>query len=83
MQKTTYASREFSRDVANAKKAALHAPVFITNRGKITHVLLSFAEYQRITGVRLSLADALSMPGLSDIEVEFPRSRALPQASQF
>lgn len=37
-------------------------PVFITDRGKPAHVLLSFAEYQRLTQQRRNIADALAMP---------------------
>jgi hypothetical protein len=36
-------------------------------------VLLSIEEYRRITGRRRDIVEALSMPGLSDIDFEFPR----------
>jgi prevent-host-death family protein len=72
---TTLSSREFNQDTGRAKKAAADGPVFITDRGRPAHVLLSFADYQRITGRHRNILDALSMPGLADIEVEFPRSR--------
>lgn len=73
---TTLSSRELNQDIGRAKKAAAKGPVFITDRGKPAHVLLSIDEYRRITGERRSLAEALSMPGLSEIDVdfEFPRS---------
>jgi len=57
--------------------------VFITDRGVPAHVLLSIADYQRITGQGRNIVAALSMPGLSDIEVEFPRSRALARGADF
>ena len=72
---TTLSSREFNQDTSRAKKAASDGPVFITDRGRPAHVLLSIDEYQRITGRHRTIVEALSMPGLSDIEVEFPRSR--------
>lgn len=72
---TTFSSREFNREVSSAKKASNLGPVFITNRNKPQHVLLSIEEYQRLKGERYSLVDALSMPGLSDIEFEPPRTR--------
>ena len=53
-------------------------PVFITDGGAPTHVLLSSDEYQRLTCQRRNLAEALSMPGLSDIEFE-PRLTSEPQ----
>ena len=57
--------------------------MFITDRGKPAHVLLSIEEYQRITSKHRSVVDALAMPGLSDIEIEFPRSRGIPRPADF
>jgi prevent-host-death family protein len=80
---TTLSSREFNQDTSRAKKAAAEGPVFITDRGKPAHVLLSIEEYQRITRKHRSIVDALAMPGLSDIEIEFPRSREVPKPADF
>lgn len=80
---TTLSSRELNQDVTKAKKAANNGPVFITDRGKPAHVLLSIEEYQRLVGKKRSIVDALSMPCIADIEIEFPRSRALPRAADF
>jgi len=80
---TTLSSREFQQNANQAQKATRRGPVFITNRGRPAHVLLSFEEYQQITATKRSLADALSMPGLADIEVEFPKSRNLPRPADF
>lgn len=80
---TTVSSREFNQDVTRAKRAAEHGPVFITDRGKPAHVLLSIEEYRRLTDKRRNLVEALSMPGLADIEVEFPRSRELARPADF
>ncbi|MFA5731491.1 MAG: type II toxin-antitoxin system Phd/YefM family antitoxin [Acidithiobacillus sp.] len=80
---TTLSSRELNQDVARAKKAAKNGPVFITDRGKPAHVLLSIEEYQRLTGKRRNLVEALSMPGIADIEIEIPRSRELPRPAAF
>jgi prevent-host-death family protein len=70
---TTLSSREFNQDTSRAKKAASKGPVFITDRGKPAHVLLSIEDYQRITGGHRKIADALAMPGLADIEFDPPR----------
>ncbi len=70
---TTLSSREFNQDTSRAKRAASGGPVFITDRGKPAHVLLSIEEYQRITGGHRKIADALAMPGLADIEFDPPR----------
>jgi prevent-host-death family protein len=80
---TTLSSREFNQDTSRAKKAASEGPVFITDRGKTAHVLLSIEEYQRITGKRRTLVEALSMPGLADIEFDPPRSRDPARPADF
>ena len=67
---TTLSSRELNQDVTRAKKATKSGPVFITDRGKPAHVLMSFADYQRLTRRRQNIADALAMPGVADIEFE-------------
>ncbi len=71
---TTLSSRELNQDVSRAKKAAQSGPVFITDRGRPAHVLLSFEDYQRLTRQRRNIADALAMPGAADIEFEPPRA---------
>ncbi len=80
---TTLSSRELNQDVTRAKKAAKNGPVFITDRGKPAHVLLSIEEYQRLTGKHRNLVEALSMPGIAEIEIELPRSRELPRPAAF
>lgn len=70
---TTLSSREFNQDTSRAKKAAAEGPVFITDRGKPAHVLLSIEEYRRITGGHRKIADALAMPDVADIEFDPPR----------
>lgn len=70
---TTLSSREFNQDTSRAKKAAIEGPVFITDRGRPAHVLLSIEDYQRIAGGHRKIADALAMPGLADIEFDAPR----------
>lgn len=70
MSITTLSSRELNQDVTRAKKATKSGPVFITDRGKPSHVLLSIEEYQRLTKQRRSIADALAMPGIENIEFD-------------
>jgi prevent-host-death family protein len=66
---TTLAAHRFSRDVGRAKRAAKAGPVLITSRGKPTHVLLSYSEYQRLAGMKPSILELLSQPG-GDFEFE-------------
>jgi prevent-host-death family protein len=70
---TTLSSREFNQDTGRAKKAASKGPVFITDRGKPAHVLLSIDDYRRITGGPRKIADALAMPGVAEIKFDPPR----------
>ncbi len=74
---TTLSSREFNQKASDAKKAANKGPVFITDRGRLAHVLLSIEDYQRITGSRQKIADLLAMPGIEDLELEIPPLRDL------
>lgn len=70
---TTISSREFNQGASEAKRAANNGPVFITDRGKLAHVLMRFEDYQRLTKQRRNIADALAMPGIADIELDPPR----------
>ena len=65
-------SREFNQDVSQAKRAARIEPVFITDRGRPTHVLMSVETYRRLTGQTETIVDLLAMPGLPAMEL--PRS---------
>lgn len=67
---TTISSREFNQGASEAKRAASKGPVFITDRGRPAHVLMSFEDYQRLTKQRRNIADALAMPDSADIEFE-------------
>lgn len=76
---TTLSSREFNQDAGRAKKAANQGPVFITDRGKTSHVLLSIEEYKRLTGSSENIADLLALPGSEDIDFELPARTDLPR----
>jgi prevent-host-death family protein len=72
---TKLSSRDFNQDTSRAKRAAKRGPVFITDRGRPSHVLLTVEEYQRITGGQKSIMDLLAMPAAAEIEFEPPRLR--------
>lgn len=78
---TTFSSRQFNQDAGSAKKAAKAGPVFITDRGRPAHVLLTFDEYKKITGGRTKIADVLAMPGIEAIEFELAPLRDPAQAA--
>jgi len=73
---TKLSSREFNQDTSRAKRAARRGPVFITDRGRPSHVLLTVEEYQKITGGQRSIADLLAMPEAEEIGFEPPRLAA-------
>ncbi|KJE19534.1 prevent-host-death family protein [Frankia torreyi] len=66
-------SWEFNRDVSAVKRAAANGPVIITDHGRPSHVLLSFADYQRLTGTAGSLGDVFVLDEDIDFEPVRPR----------
>ena len=69
----TFTSREFNQDTQGAKKAARRGPVFITDRGRPSHVLLTIDQYLRLTAGHRKIADALAMPEADDFEFVPPK----------
>ncbi len=70
MPTTSVSSREFNQDTGGAKRAALQGPVFITDRGKPSYVLMTFDEFRRMTGKQPNITELLSMPADDTIEFE-------------
>lgn len=70
---TTLSSREFNQNTSGAKNAARKGPVFITDRGKPAHVLLTIEDYRRMTGGQANVVEMLAMPGSEEFEFEPPR----------
>jgi len=73
---TTLSSREFNQDTARAKRAAKKGPVFITDRGRPAHVLLSIKQYEELAGKKKSILDMVSMPEAAEIDFEPARLSA-------
>ncbi len=71
-QFTTLTSREFNQDSSRAKKAAEDGPVFITDRGRPAHVLLTIEDYQRLTQKGQNILEMLSCPEAVAIDFEPP-----------
>lgn len=44
------------------------------DQGQPSHVLLTFEDYQRLTGRNMSLAEALAQPGVENFEFKPPRA---------
>ncbi|EGY29601.1 prevent-host-death family protein [Candidatus Regiella insecticola 5.15] len=68
----TLSSRDFTRDVSAAKRAAAEGPVFITNRGRPAFALLKIDDYYRLTdqGEMTLLTVMEGIPGGASIEFE-------------
>jgi ketosteroid isomerase-like protein/PHD/YefM family antitoxin component YafN of YafNO toxin-antitoxin module len=80
---TEMSSREFNQDTGKAKKAAEKGPVYITDRGRPAHVLLTFAAFEALVDPRRVL-DRLAEPaGIEDVEFTAPRSEDRPRPADF
>lgn len=73
MKITAFSSRAFNQDASGAKKATQKGPVFITDRGKLAHVLMTIEYYQELITKQQSLADLLAMPEAGEIEFDPPK----------
>ena len=70
---TIMTSREFNRDVGKAKRKARKGPVFVTDRGRASQVLLTVGDFQEMTGAEANIAEWLAMPEAADIDFHPPR----------
>ena len=77
MTTKTLSSRELDQDVRGAKRAADEGWVFITDRGRPTHVLLSIDAYQRLLGGHRTIGELLALPGSEDVDFEAPHASGL------
>ena len=80
----TLTSREFNQDTARAKREAAKGPVFVTDRGRPTHVLLTVEEFERMKGPRRNILDMLHDPASAHIDLPIPeRSKEVPRDIDF
>lgn len=70
---TSLSSQEFAQAALKALRDTDNGPVFITDSGAPTHVLLSFRSYEDLRAQRGSIAVSLAMPGVEDIEFDAER----------
>ncbi len=64
-------SRAFNQDVSAAKRLAREEPVFVTDRGRPTHVLLSIDAFRQLAGQSETLGDQLAMDEAATIEPDW------------
>ena len=67
---TTLSSHEVNQDLGWAEQAVRNGPVFITDHGRTTLVLLSGEEYGLLTNKAKSIGDLLSCPEAAEIEFD-------------
>lgn len=70
----TLPSRDFARDVSNAKRLASDGPVFITDRGKPAFALLKIEDYYRLSKTKpRTLLEVMDAIPSGDFDFEVPR----------
>jgi prevent-host-death family protein len=78
MTVTTLSSREFNQDASKAKRAAQKGPVFITDRGRPAHVLLTIEDYRKIVGQGRNIVEMLALDEEVDDEAFDAAARVGP-----
>jgi len=81
----TFSSRDCTRNVSAAKRAAADGPVFITDRGRPAFVLLTIDEYYRLVGHNEpTLLEAMDrIPSGEGIEFNPPRTNLVTRPAEF
>lgn len=72
-----------NRALRRAMEAAQVGPVFITDSGRPTHVLLPVEAYRQLAPPRRNIADALAMPQAQDDDFEPPRLTIAAKPADF
>lgn len=83
MTTQTISGTDFNRDSGAAKRASEHGPVVITDRGKPSHVLLTWEDYQKLGHPPQTLAERLALEGAEDIDFDPPKVGGTPTAATF
>jgi len=80
---TQMSSREFNQDTSGAKKAAERGPVYITDRGRPAHVLLTYEAYEHLVGTHRVLNLLAEPAGIEEIDLTIPSHPELPRPATF
>ena len=84
MSHRTLSSREFNQDTGRAKREANDGPVYITDRGRPSHVLLSFEDYERMASDGTDIVNRLGTPaGIEEVDFEPPKADDAPRPATF
>ena len=71
------------QDTGRAKRAAKRGPVFIADRVRPSHALLTVEEYQNLTGGQKSIVQLLGMPQAAKLNLSRSHERQSPSAGRF
>jgi len=81
MRISKFNSRDFNRHVAAAKKAANGEDiVYILDRGKPAHVLMSIEKFRELSGEKQNILQMLAMPAAAGTDLEIDRIPDLPRS---
>ena len=70
MTVSTVTAAEFNQRPSQVKRAAEDEPVVVTEHGRPSFVLLTYAEYQRLLRVPIDLAEWSEMDEQIEFEIE-------------
>lgn len=73
MKPSYMTSRELNHDSSRAMRSADNGPVFITDRGVPSHVLITVDTYTTLTSGNKSIVDMLVMDEGDDIDFDPPK----------
>ena len=77
-----FTSREFNRDPASIKRAAMAGPVFITDRNRPSLVVMAMRDYEKLAGHGSSLLDLLMPDDDQDFDFDPPKARPLSRPAE-
>lgn len=80
MSSTTLSSGDFFRNWQRVKQAAKEGPVFMSDGGRLTHVLLTIEDYQKLVST-LNIVNMLATPDSADLSLDVPRCQGFSRAA--
>jgi prevent-host-death family protein len=79
MSVVTLSARKLNENLGQAKRLASEGPVIVTDRGKPSHVLISFEQYRRLTAPAGTLGDLLADEESARVELPLPQRSELAE----
>lgn len=73
----TVTATEFNQRPSEIKALSEREPVFITDRGRTTTVVLSLSEFDRLRGMKSTRSLGEALADDIDIDIDFVRDRSL------